>query len=431
MFDPPAILFVHQNFPGQFRHLARHLAVDHGWQVVGLGDAANVQQRPALEGVTIVGYRFTPKKPAGHPYLRGLENQVRRGQAVLRALLKLKQQGFKPWVIVAHPSWGESLFLREAYPEAHIVNYGEFHYALEGADVGFDPEFPAPDVNERCRLRLRNTAHLHALAECDRIWSPSQWQARHIPEAYRAKTAVIHEGIDTRLVAPNSAACFRHGDLTLTEADQVITYVARSLEPYRGFHIFMRALPALLKAHPKAHAVIVGGDEVSYGRAPSDAAHWRAKMLAEVGATLDLGRVHFLGKLPYADYLSLLQVSSVHVYLTYPFVLSWSLLEALAAGCAVVASRTAPVEEVITDGQNGWLVDFFDHVALAERVGECLARPTATEACRQKARQTIVERYDLATRCLPQQVQLLTGHVYGCPSIHSSFERGRFRRHEG
>lgn len=410
MSQPPAILFLHQNFPGQFRHLARHLAVDQGWRVVGLGEAGNLKRQAAIEGVTTLGYRFAPKQPTGHAYLQGLETQVRRGQAVLRALLKLKQQGFTPQIIVAHPSWGESLFLREVYPKAHIVSYCEFHYAADGADgadVGFDPEFPAPDLDGRCQLRLRNTVHLQALAECDRIWCPSRWQASQIPDAFRAKTTVIHEGIDTRLVAPNPDAVFRHGGLSLARTDPVITYVARNLEPYRGFHRFMRALPAILKAHPKAQVVIVGGDEVSYGRKPNGAPNWREKMLAEVRRNLDLSRVHFVGKLPYTDYLSLLQVSSVHVYLTYPFVLSWSLLEAMAAGCAIVASRTAPVEEVIADGENGWLVDFFDGEALATKVARCLADPALTNAERKLARQAILESYDLPTGALPRQFGLL------------------------
>ena len=244
---------------------------------------------------------------------------------------------------------------------------------------------------------------------CDQGWTPSQWQARQLPAAYRHKVEVIHEGIDTELVSPKPDAVFSYKGLKLTKADNVVTYVARNLEPYRGFHVFMRALPKILADNPNVRIVIVGGDAVSYGMHPKDAPHWRAKLLKEVGRQLDPARVHFVGRLPYADYLALLQVSSVHVYLTYPFVLSWSLLEAMAAGCAVIGSRTAPVEEVIRHNENGLLVDFFDTAEIAGRVGEVLNHPQKYEAMRSKARETIVQRYDLRRVCLLRQVAMLAG----------------------
>lgn len=402
----PTVLFLHQNFPGQFRHLARHLALDRGWRVVALGEAANLERQTPVEGVEAYGYRFAPSKPSGHPYLSGLETQVRQGQAVLRALLRLKARGLAPQLICAHPSWGEALFIRQAYPDAKLIDYCEFFYRSQGADVGFDPEFPAPDIDALCRLGLRNAAQLQALADCDRIWCPSRWQASSLPEVFHSRVDVVHEGIDTCRVAPDAAATFSYGGLTLTAKDSVITYVARNLEPYRGFHRFMRALPKILAGHPAARAVIVGGDQVSYGRPPAGAPCWREKMLAEIGAGLDLDRVVFTGKLPYRDYLALLQISSVHVYLTYPFVLSWSLLEAMAVGCAVVASRTAPVEEVMRDGENGSLVDFFDNEGLIDRVSQALADAEVARNLRLQARQTIVDRYDLESICLPRQVAL-------------------------
>jgi glycosyltransferase involved in cell wall biosynthesis len=195
--------------------------------------------------------------------------------------------------------------------------------------------------------------------------------------------------------------------VTLSAGDEVVTYVARNLEPYRGFHVFMRALPGLLRARPRARVLIVGGDQVSYGSKPADGETWRARMLAEVGGQIDAGRVHFLGRLPYESYLRLLQVSAVHAYLTYPFVLSWSMLEAMAAGCMVVGSRTAPVEEVIKHGENGWLVDFFDHRQLAEALAGALEERSRLDGIRQAARRTVVERFDLTTVCLPRQLEIL------------------------
>jgi glycosyltransferase involved in cell wall biosynthesis len=193
----------------------------------------------------------------------------------------------------------------------------------------------------------------------------------------------------------------------LSRRDQIITYSARNLEPYRGFHVMMRTLPRLLARYPAARVLIVGGNEVSYGRRATRANTWREQMLAELGGQLDLSRIHFLGRLPYTQYLAMLRISSAHIYMTYPFVLSWGLLEAMAAGCAVIASRTAPVEEVIRDGENGRLVDFFDSDALVERVGEALSHPERQEQLRANARQTVVERYDLKSVCLPAYLALL------------------------
>jgi len=402
------ILFIHQNFPGQFKHLAIHLAQQPGWRVFGLGDAANLRDKPALPGVTVFGYRHQHRKPTGHVYLQGLEDQVRRGQDVLRSLLELKRKGVVLGLIVVHPSWGEALFLREAFPDSKILCYSEFYYRNDGADAGFDPEFPpAVPLDSRCRLHLRNTVHLQAFAIADHIWTPSQWQASQLPEIYRARCSIIHEGIDTDAIRPDPDAVFQVKGLRLTRQDRIVTYVARNLEPYRGFHNFMRALPAIQQANPTAQFVVVGGNEVSYGAKPKDAANWREKLLAEVGDRLDPSRIHFLGKLPYADYLKLLQVSTAHVYLTYPFVLSWSLLEAMAAGCAIVASRTAPVEEVIADGENGVLVDFFDTRGLAEKVSDVQENTARLEPIRVAARATVAGRFDLKRICLPRLVGML------------------------
>ena len=193
----------------------------------------------------------------------------------------------------------------------------------------------------------------------------------------------------------------------LHAGDEVVTYVAPNLEPYRGFPSFLRSLPAILAARPAARVVIIGGDEISYGARLPEGHTWRQRLLDELGAGLDRSRVHFLGKVPHRTFLKVLQVSRVHVYLTYPFVLSWSMLEAMAAGCLVVGSRTAPVEEVIRDGENGVLVDFFSPAEIAARVIAGLAEPGAFEALRERARQTVVERYDLKRFCLPEQLRVL------------------------
>jgi glycosyltransferase involved in cell wall biosynthesis len=206
---------------------------------------------------------------------------------------------------------------------------------------------------------------------------------------------------------PNAWIQLQRDGVRLSCGDEVLTFVNRNLEPYRGFHVFMRALPRILAQRPRSHVLIVGGDEVSYGSRPVGGGTWRQRLLAEVGAGLPAGRVHFLGRLPYRDYLRVLQVSACHVYLTYPFPLSWSCIEAMSAGCAVVASRTPPVEEFVEHGRNGWLVDFFDADGLAEQVARVLSDPAQSMPVRQEARRRVVERCDFAAHSLPSLLRLI------------------------
>jgi len=403
------ILFIHQHFPGQYRHVAAALARTPGWEVVALGDTPNIKQRPAIPGVRLAGYG-TPAtaSPRTHHYVKSLESAVRRGQMVVRACLELKKRGFVPDAIYAHPGWGEALFLKDVFPDARLTLYCEFYYRAKGADVAFDPEFPAT-LDDIFRVRIKNAASLLSLEAADSGISPTRWQRDAFPRFFRERIALVHEGVDTELLKPEPKAevVLAGKDVTLTPRDEVITYVARNLEPYRGFHIFMRALPELVRRRPNAHVLIVGGEGVSYGEQLPKGETYKKKLLDEVGKDLDLNRVHFLGQVPYATLVRIYQISSAHVYLTYPFVLSWSVLEAMSAGCPVVASRTAPVEEVISDGNNGFLTDFFDKAALVARVEEVLARGKDTSKVRERARRTVVENYDLRRICLPRHLKLL------------------------
>lgn len=406
------ILFIHQNFPGQYRHLAATLATDKRIQVVGLGEARNLKKNIQVPGVTRVGYPSpAPSQQQTHHYVKPLESAVRRGQAVVRACMDLKKRGFVPDVVYAHPGWGEALFLRDIYPKARITLYCEFHYRTTGADVGFDPEFPSK-LDDVFRVRIKNAASLLSLEAADGGISPTQWQRDAFPSIYRDRIAIVHEGVDTDLMRPNPAAEVIIADrdnLKLTASDEVVTYIARNFEPYRGIHTFMRALPELQKRRPKAHVLMVGGDGVSYGTQLPKGQTWKKKMLAEVGDRLDLSRIHILPPVPYETLLRIYQISSAHVYLTYPFVLSWSLLEAMSAGCALVASDTAPVREVITHGKNGWLTDFFDTGKLAATIDEVLVKrkSKAVAAIRAQARQTVVDQFDLRRVCLPRHLELL------------------------
>ena len=403
------ILFVHQNFPGQYRHVAAALAQTPGWEVMALGDVKNIKQRPAIPGVKLAGYP-TPQgaTPRTHHYVTPLEGAVRRGQAVAKACLELKKRGFTPDLIHAHPGWGESLFIKDIFPDAHVTLYCEFFYRAQGSDVGFDPEYPS-SFDDQFRVRVKNSTHLLSLEGSDAGISPTQWQKKQFPREYQERITVIHEGVDTEVVKPDPKAevALTRAGLKLTPDDEVITYVARNLEPYRGFHIFMRSLPEILRRRPKAHVIIVGADGVSYGQSLPDKQTYKKKLLEELDGKLDAQRVHFLGQVPYAGLVRIYQVSSVHVYLTYPFVLSWSLLEAMSSGALIVGSRTPPLEEVVTDGKNGFLTDFFDINALAERVDQTLERRDELKKVRERARKTVVENYDLKKICLPKQLKLL------------------------
>ena len=399
------VLFVHQNFPGQYLHLARHFGSQPGHQAVFVTQRKDVE----LPGVRKIVYK--PRRtitPQVHHYLRDSEAAVLNAQEVARVALDLRKAGFIPDVMLGHNGWGEIWYLKDIFPEAALIGYFEFFYRMTGADVGFDPAEPVtPDTAPR--LRTKNLGNLLALDTVDLGQCPTEWQKSVYPRRYHPTLNVIHEGVDGTVARPDPRArlLLAEQNLELKAGDEIVTYVARNLEAYRGFPCFMRSLPKVLSARPNAHVLIVGGDEVSYGARLPEGETYKKRMLAELGDALDLKRVHFLGKIPYNGFIKVLQVSRVHVYLTYPFVLSWSMLEAMSAGCLIVGSRTPPVQEVIHHGGNGLLVDFFSPDEIADRVLDALEDQRAFASLRQNARQTVLDRYDLRSVCLPAHLRLL------------------------
>ena len=374
------LLVVHQNFPGQFGYFVKSWAKRPGWDVRALGrDTA-----PGIAGFDgLVRYSLARRVRADqHPYLRQMEDATLHGQAAARAMLRLRQEGFTPDAILAHPGWGETLYAKDVFPDARLVHYCEWYYNADGADLGFDPQFPIT-FDDRARIRTWNALHTLNLTNCDAAVTPTRWQKSRHPELFHPKIVVQHEGIALEELGPNRMAWIKTpSGKVLKAGDPVITYVARNLEPYRGFHVFMRALEKIQKAHPTCHAVIVGGDGVSYGKRPTAAPNWREHMLRQV--EVDPTRTHFMGRVPREQFVRVLQVSKAHVYLTYPFVLSWSLLEAIACEATIVASNTAPVVEVSHHGWKGSMVDFHSADAVAASVlgaltpvaydGECESR---------------------------------------------------------
>jgi glycosyltransferase involved in cell wall biosynthesis len=401
------VLFVHNNFPAQFRNLARTFSASPDIRVraIGAGPA------PGLEGVDLQRYDLTARGPQTvHAFARRFERESRRAEQVIYAANSLRLSGFEPKLIYVHPGWGEALPLRSLFPDATICCYAEFYYWPFGADVGFDKEFPSLGVDGEVRVSLWNAATLLALVDADFAIAPTIWQRSVFPKELRPKIHVLHDGFDLGALQGRPPKPIRMGELDLAPGDEIVTFVARNLEPYRGFHVFMRALPRLLAARPKARICIVGGDQVSYGSAPVGHPNWRTALVEEMRASLDLSRVHFLGTLPYERYLDLLRLSSAHVYLTYPFVLSWSMLEAMALGCLIIGSDTPPVGEVVSDGVNGRLVPFFEPDRLADTIAETLGDPSKFAPLRAEAARSAAS-YDFASAIWPKHVALLEDHL--------------------
>ena len=391
------LMFLHNNFPAQFGSLARHMS-ERGHDVT----FATRWQGTAPDWLRLV--RYQPHREVGkgqHPYLAFVESAVLNGQALARVGWKMKEQGYSPDLIVAHSGWGPGLYVRDIWPDARYLGYFEWYYRSKGADLGFLDPVTHDDEH---RIRTRNAAILLDLAACHWGLVPTRYQASKFPELLQRKLTVQHDGVDTDYLAPRPGRRLKLPGLDLSEVDEVVTYVARGMEPYRGFPQAMAAFAEVQKRRPRAHVVIVGEDRVAYGRRLPEGDSYRQKMLRELD--FDLDRLHFTGRLPRNLYREVLLASSVHVYLTIPFVLSWSMIEAMSAGCLLVASDTDPVREVARDGENALLVDFFDTAALAERICDTLDRPGDLAHLREGARRTAVERYALA-KLVPQRARLL------------------------
>ena len=403
------ILFAHQLFPGQFTRMCAFLPKMGDYEIYYM--TRETEER--IDGVQ----QFFYEKPRAvtpdiHPYVEFFEDAVLMGQAAAKTAQQLKDSGWTPDLIVGHTGWGEMLFLKTVYPHVPLLVYPEFFHKLEGGDYLFDPEFPPPP-GDAPRVLARNATCLVSWLSADWGLVPTEWQRSLFPAEMQSRMSVIHEGVLTDEIIPNpeQRMTLKSGR-TYTTHDQVITFTTRNLEPYRGFHTMMRAVPEILRRHPEAVIAFVGGDEVSYGTKHSSGKTWRKVMREEIGA-IDPKRVWFTGHLPYEPYLALLQLSAAHIYLTYPFVLSWSMVEAMSAGCAMIGSRTGPVEEVIRHGENGLLVDFFRPLEIADAVTEILTHPERTAAMRKAARQTAIDRFDLKTVCLPKVVKLFDDLVAG------------------
>lgn len=383
------ILFLHRNYPGQFKFLAQSLASDKENNVYFITNNKTVQP---LKNIKKVVYNLKRKVPDNcHQYLRFYEDSVIHGQAAAEAMIKLKEKGFMPDIIYGH-TWGPTLFAKDVFPDVPLVCYFEWYYNRQDSDVDFANK--TITVNESAKLKCKNAHLLIDLVNCDWGVSPTMWQKKQFPKEFQNKIQILPDGIDTNICKPNENVEFHLKDkgITLTRKNEILTYATRGMEEYRGFPEFMQVVERLQKKRPNMHTIIAGDDRVCYGRKLKDDT-FKKKMLRTLD--LDLDRIHFMGTLPYSEYLKLLQVSSVHVYLTYPFVLSWSLLESLSCGCVVLASDTEPVKEVIRDGYNGFLSDFYDIDKITSLADNILDKRNDFLNISVNARKTILENYEL------------------------------------
>jgi glycosyltransferase involved in cell wall biosynthesis len=377
-------LFVHQNFPGQYLHIIQHLVAAKKHDVVFLSEP----NRNRIAGVRTILYQ-KPASPTleAHVATRELDAAARRAEIVQSMALNLKSLGFEPDIIIGHHGWGELLNLCDVWPGVPILGYFEFFYCIDGIDVGFDPEFPTP-VADYPRIRAKNAVNLLALSLGQHGQTPTTWQLSTYPDWAKQFITLLPEGVKLDVCKPNPQARRRSlkiGDKTIRPNEKLVTFVARDLEPYRGFHVMMRAIPHLLRARKDIRVVMVGGDGISYGVPPAKG-NWRETMLAELGDKIDPDRVLFPGKIEYKSYVSMLQRSDAHVYLSYPFVASWSLREALAAGCFVVGSDTQPVQEFVAHEDNGLLAPFFDPKGLAGAILRGIEDTALSRRLRDNAR---------------------------------------------
>jgi glycosyltransferase involved in cell wall biosynthesis len=399
------VLFVHNHFPAQFRFVAEAVA-KRGLPVAAVSGEGGA----ILEGVSLARWaQHRAPTPGIYPPALRSERDFLCGRAAAIAAGELKTRGFDPAVVVAHPGLGSSLFLKDVFPEARHIVHAEYYHRARGGDGDFDPEFGAAAFDDRIKYQAMNAPLALSYATADALVCPTPFQRDLLPPVFRERARVIHEGVDAEAARPDAEARFVLADGRVLDASRpVITYVSRRFEPLRGFHIFLRALPRLLEAVPEAEVLVIGSDDINgYGLKPPPGLTWKAFFLKQMEGRLDLSRVHFTGLAPHAAMIAAMQISAAHVYYTYPFVLSWSVLEAMACGALVIGSDTAPLRDAVVHGENGLLLDFFDVEALSEAMIEACRHPGRFAALRQAARRTVVEQFDRGTRCLPQWLALL------------------------
>ena len=404
------IIFIHQNFPAQYKHLAPLLAQNKNYDVhsMSLADFTS-------EGVDHHKYVLEAGNTKGiHPLAQEFEAKIIRANSLHKVAVEMKNDGIMADLIIAHPGWGESLFVKNVWPNAKVISYLEFFYYSNNADVDFDPEFKFDNQFLANKLSARNAPIVLDLYQSDHVVTPTEFQASLAPETFRDKLTIIHEGIDTELLKRNDDIKIDINGNVLTNDNKIVLYIARNLEPYRGYHSFIRSIPGVLKNHPDAYILVVGGHDVSYGHKPPEGKNFSDIFFKEVKDNLNKKernifekQVLFLGWLDYEKLIKLMQICTTHVYLSYPFVLSWSLLESMSCESIIIGSNTKPVKEVIKHNKTGLLVDFFDYKEISNAISSVLSSPKGFEKIRKSARDLIIDKFDLHKVSIPKYLELI------------------------
>ena len=399
------ILFIHQNFPGQFPHIADAL-VARGDKVMVIGGETAKDRA----GMTVRRWKLGRGSTAGlfDPATRA-EADLLRAEAAAKVAWGLKEKGYAPDLIIGHPGWGETIHMSEVFPDVPQILFGEFFYKSHGADVAFDLEYEKSTPAVDMRIHAKNLGMALAYSEAEVIVCPTRFQASTLPIGLQDRIRVFHEGVDISNAARKPNAAFKLADGRVLDGSKpIITFINRDFERLRGFHVFMRALPAFLDRCPEAQVLLIGQDSgKGYGAALPDGKTWKGVMMDELGDRLDTSRLHFTGPVAHADMISALSISWAHVYYTYPFVLSWSLVEAMACECLILGSDTAPVRDAIVPGVNGVLNDFFDVEALSEAMVQACERPAAFADLRPAARETALRMFDRKAVGVPAWLDLI------------------------
>lgn len=375
------ILFLHGNYPAQFRTQSRALAADSAHRVVFATERDPVPQAEIVPGLRIAHYA-THRAPSSktHPYLTSSENAVLHGQAVLRCLLRLQNQGFQPALVIYHAGRGLGLFLRNLLPESTLVAYCEWYF--KPADLPWLSG--SADFDASLRIGLRNSTMLLELAEADLAVVPTTWQRQQFPGLVQERLQVIFDGIDTSYFQPGPAqtplpelVIQPEGESNPVRLDSdavVISYTTRGMEPIRGFPEFLRSLPPLLEAIPQLQVVVAGRDRQAYSYpAPSHGGSWKEHLLAELGDFEGRERLHFTGLIPYRQLRALMQRTDLHIYFSRPYVTSWSLFEAAACG-APIMMNTGPATTGVLPGAAFATLDLDDSAAIPATLKTALER---------------------------------------------------------
>jgi glycosyltransferase involved in cell wall biosynthesis len=399
-------LFIHNGSPGRFEFIGRAL-VERGWSC----KLINGETGRDIPGVETLRWAFkSPQAENGRGPRARFQRDLSFGYATAQAALSLRDRGFNPQVIIGHPGWGEMLFLHHIFPSARQIQIAEFFYCASGGDVGFDPEFSPPPVSldDALSIEAKNFGLATSYARAACLVAPTSFQASLLPKPFLQLTRVLHEGVETQMARTRPAKISVTNGLTLDGAIPVITFVNRHFEPLRGVHVFMRALPAVQRALPEAHVVMVGADrDECYGPKAPAGTTWLQVLKKELGSSLDYNRIHFPGHIGYDQLIDLFSVSWAHVYWTYPFVLSWSLLDAMACSALIVGSDTPPVRDLLRHRENGLLLDFFDVEGLGRTLVGACREPERFSDLRRAARETVVSGYDRKSICLPRWLALV------------------------